>query len=155
MHTAIKKKSKAAFYIFSFILVIFIASKVSKTNSTEVDYTFVKADSVGSSGGDVPAIKELNKLVQENFLNRTYYEASSFETTSWYRLYANYNKKHQALFIGSADGWSYFFYATPGQLKMITDHQIPAYKLHQYLKPFPSKYLGEIPTRSRDLFSIF
>ena len=149
------KKSKIALYICSFILVIYLVSKLSKSNSAEVDYTFIKVDSVGGNGGDIPAIKELNELVQENFLNRNYYEASSFEKTSWFRLYANYNKKHQALFIGSADGWSYFFYATPAELKMIADRQIPAYKLHQFLKPFPSKYLVVIPTRSRDLFSIF
>jgi len=105
----IPKYLKVPFYICWFVLVIYLVSKVTNSNSAEVEYAFVKADSVGSIGGDVPAIKELNKLVQENFLNRNYYETSSIETTSGYRMYANYNKKHQALFIGSADGWSYFF----------------------------------------------
>jgi len=86
-----------------------LVSKLTKSNSAQVDYTFVKADIVASSGEDVPAIKELNKLVQKNFLNKNYYEASSFEMAYWYRLYANYNKKHQTHFIGNPDGWSYSF----------------------------------------------
>lgn len=135
--------------------MIYLVSKVTKSNWAEVDYTFVKVDSVGGDGGDIPAIHKLNELVEENFLNRDYYEASSFETTSWGGWYANYNKKHQAIFIGMSDGWSYFFYATPAELKTIADRKIPAYRLHQFLKPFPSEKLGEIPTRSRDLFSFF
>lgn len=150
-----QKNSKIALYICLFILITYITSKLSKSNSSEVEYTFVTADSVGSSGGDIPAIKELNRLVEKNYLKRNYYESNSFETTSWYRLYANYNTKHQALFIGDADGWSYFFYATPVELKMIADRGIPAYKLNQFLKPFPEEYLDEIPTRSRNYFSIF
>jgi hypothetical protein len=137
------------------ILIIYLTSKLSKSNSAEVDYNFVKPDSVGGGGGDVPAIKKLNALVQENFLKRTYYEASASETTTWYRLYANYNTKHNALFIGTADGWAYFFYATPKELKMIADREIPAYKLHEFLKPFPKEKLDQIPTRSRSDFSIF
>ena len=150
-----QEKSKTALFICSFLLVIFIASKVSKSNSAEVDYTFVKADSVGGIGGDIPAMRELNKLVQDNFLDRNYYEASAYETTTWNRLYANYNKKHQALCIGGADGWSYFFYATPAEIKMIAEREIPGYRFHQFLKPFPAEYLGDIPTRSRSYFSIF
>ena len=151
----ILKNLRLPLYICSFVIVIYLVSKVTKSNWAEVDYTFVKADSVSADGGDIPAIHKLNELVEENFLNRNYYEASSFETTSWGRWYANYNKKHQAIFIGMSDGWSYFFYATPAELKMIADRKIPAYKLHEFLKPFPPKYLGEIPTRSKDLFSFF
>ena len=149
------KELESAFLYLPVYLGEILVSKLTKSNSAQVDYTFVKADIVASSGEDVPAIKELNKLVQKNFLNKNYYEASSFEMAYWYRLYANYNKKHQALFIGTSDGWSYSFYATPGQLKMIADHQIPAFKLHQFLKPFPQELLDEIPTRSRTMFPLF
>lgn len=151
----VKGSLKTPFYICSFLLFVFLLSRLTKSNWEEVDYTFVKADSVGGNDGAIPAICKLNELVEGNFLDRSYYEASAFETTSWGRLFANYNKKYQALFIGTGDGWSYFFYATPEQLKMIADRRIPANKLHLFLKPFPQKHLGEIPTRSRDLFSVF
>jgi hypothetical protein len=155
LSTRIQKNLKVTFYMCLIILFIYVVPQITKSNSAEVDYTSVKADSVGGDGGDIPAIHKLNQLVRENFLDRDYYEARSFETTSWGGWYANYNKKHQAIFIGMSDGWSYFFYATPRELKMIANRKIPAYKLHQFLKPFPPEYLGEIPTRSRDLFSVF
>jgi len=151
----IPKNLKVTIYACSFALLMYSVSKVTKSNSAEVNYTSVHTDSVGGNGGDIPVIHKLNELVEENFLDRKYYEASSFETTSWGRWFANYNKKHQSLCIGTSDGWSYYFYATPAQLKMIADRKIPACKLHQFLRPFPSKYLGEIQTRSRDLFSFF
>jgi hypothetical protein len=151
----IPKHLKIPFYICSFVLVIYLVSKLTKSNSAQVDYTFVKADSVGGDGGDIPAIQKLNELVMENYLDRGYYEACPFEKTSWHRWYANYNKEYKALLIGGNDGWSYYFYATPAELKLIADRKIPAYNLHKFLKPFPRKYLGEIPTRSRDLFSVF
>ena len=149
------KDSKILIYICSAVLLIYMASKVSKSNSAKVDYTFDSNNSTGTSAGEIIAIQKLHDLVQENFLNRSYYEVSTFDTTTWYQEYANYNTKHQALFLGSADGWSYYFYATPAELKMIVDRKIPAHKLDQFLKPFPAKYLDAIPTRSRSYFSIF
>lgn len=140
---------KGVAYLCVFISIVCIISALSKSNSVTVDHTFVKTDDVGGTGGDVPAIRALNGLVQANFLDRDYYEASSIETSSGLRIYANYNKKHQALFIGTADGWSFFYYATPAELNMIADHSIPAHKLHEFLRPFPEERLDEIPTRSR------
>jgi hypothetical protein len=142
-------------YACLFILVLFAISKVSKSNSAEVDYTATVPDSAGGSGGEIPAIAKLNEMVAANFLNRDYYEVSAFETSSWFRLYTNYNKKHQALFIGTVDGWSSYYYATPQQLKFIADRKIPGYKFHEFLKPFPTNALGDIPTRSRSYFSFF
>ena len=151
----IPKNMKLLIYICSFILLIYAVSKVTTSNWAEVEYISISADSVGGNGGDIPAIRMLNELVEGNFLDRDYYEVSAVEMTSWGRWFANYNKKHQALFIGTSDGWSYFFYATPQQLKMIADRKIPAYKFKQFLKPFPQELLGEIPTRSRDWISVF
>ncbi|MCF0069801.1 hypothetical protein LZD49_04910 [Dyadobacter sp. CY261] len=148
-------KINRALYACSFILIIFVVSKVSKSNSAEVDYTATKPDRFGGTGGDIPAIVKLNEMVEENFLNRDYYEVSAFETRSWFRFYANYNKRHRALLIGTADGWSSFFYATPQELDSIADHKIPVYKFREFLRPFPTQFLGDIPTRSRDSFSIF
>lgn len=68
----IPKNLKLPFYICSFVVVIYLVSKVTKSNSAEVDYTFVKADSVGGSGGDISAIHKLNELVEENFFDRSY-----------------------------------------------------------------------------------
>jgi len=144
------------FYTLIALVLMYVASSVSRSNSASVTFTFQKVDSVGSDGGDLPALRKLNELVEENYLDRDYYEVFSIEDNTWHQWCTNYNKKHQALFIGGGDdGWSYFFYATPQELKMIADRKIPAYKLHQFLKPFPSEYLGEISTRSRDMFSIF
>ena len=146
---------KIPFFIALSIFIIYLVSKLTRSNFAEVEYTFVKADSIGGNGGDIPALRKLNELVEKNYLNRSYYEASSIETASGMRWFVNYNKNHQALFIGTNDGWSYFFYATPLQLKMIADRKIPAYKFHQFLKPFPPEFLGEVPTRSRDIFLFF
>lgn len=149
------KPSTASLYICLILSIAFLISKITKSNSAEVDYHSDHAGNFAGSGGDLVAIQKLNKLVEENFLDRKYYEVSSFEKGTWYRTYANYNKKYKAIFIGDGDGWSYFFYATPAELKMISDHKIPANKFHFYLKPFPPKFLGQIPTRSRDFFSFF
>jgi len=146
---------RVSVFIGLFVLVIYLVSKASKSNSAEVEYICIKADSVGSMGGDIPALHMLNVIVEENFLDREYYEATAYETVRGHHLSANYNKKHQALFIGDADGWWYFFYATPTQLKEIVDQKIPAFRFKQFLKPFPEDLLGGIPTRSRSLLPLF
>ena len=151
----IPKNMKLLIYICSFILLIYAVSKVTTSNWAEVEHTSVKIDSLGGDGRDIAAFYKLNQLVEGNFLDRDYYEASARSTTSGGRWFANYNKKYQALFLGTIDGWSYFFYATPQQLKMIADRKIPAYKFKQFLKPFPQELLNEIPTRSRDWISVF
>jgi|GEM_PF-3673514 len=155
MSKIMPKNLKAPLFLFSIIFGVYLVSKLTKSNWAEVEYRIIEEDSVGGNGGEIPAILTLNKLVEENFLNRNYYEASSFHQGGGPTWYANYNMKHQALFIGMSDGWSYCFYATRGELKMITERKIPAYMLHQFLKPFPLEYLSDIPTRSRDLFSFF
>ena len=80
------------FYICSFILLIYLVSKITNSNSAEVDYNSDYAGNFAGSGGDLLAIQKLNELVEENFLDRRYYEASSFEKGTWHRWYANYNK---------------------------------------------------------------
>jgi len=105
----IPKNLKVTISVCSLVLVIYLVSKVTKSNSAQLNYTFVKADSVGADGGDIPTIGKLNELVEKNFLDRNYYEVSSFETTSWSGCYANYNKKYQSLCVGTSDGWSYYF----------------------------------------------
>ena len=104
----IPKKLKMPIYICSFILVIYAVSKVSTSNWAEVEHTSVKIDSLGGDGRDIAAFYKLNQLVEENFLDRDYYEASARSTTSGGRWFANYNKKYQALFLGTIDGWSSF-----------------------------------------------
>lgn len=154
-HRSFSKPKIVSFYIFSFILVIYLISKITNSNSAEIDYNSDYAGNFAGSGGGLVAVRKLNELVEQNFLDRKYYEASAYEKRTWYRTYANYNKKHQAIFVGDSDGWTYFFYATPAELKMISDRKIAAKNYHLYLRPFPLKLLIEIPTRSRDLFSVF
>jgi hypothetical protein len=142
------------FFVLSFCLLVYLTAKVTRSNSAEVSYTYEEEAVVGRRR-EMLALHKLNKLVQKNFLDRDYYEASSFSESTWYRCYANYNKKYQALLIGDSDGWYYRFYATPAALKLIADREIPPEKFHLFLKPFPSRLLSEIPTRSRNLFSFF
>jgi hypothetical protein len=132
-------------YLFSLIGLFFIASKIAKSNSAYVE-------TEGKDSEDVVAIVKLNQLVEGNFLNRDYYEVEA--GSHWV---ANYNKKHQALLLSGSpmSGWSYFFYATPNDLKRISQKEIPAKDLYHFLKPFPPEQLSECPTRSRDTFSFF
>jgi hypothetical protein len=99
-----QKKLKLPIYVCSFILLIYIISAISKSNSAEINYTYIQADSVGGNGGDISAMQKLNELVEENFLDRNYYEASSIDINGGIMCSANYNKKHGALFIGGSDG---------------------------------------------------
>ena len=135
--------------VFLCIIVLaglfYTTSKIRKSNSANID-------TYGADREDVAAIKKLNELIEENFLNRSYYEV--FAGSHWV---ANYNKEHQVLLISGSpsSGWSYFFYATPKELKMISDKKLAAADLHHFLRAFPADQLGELPTRSRDLISIF
>jgi hypothetical protein len=130
----------------------FIIAKITKSNSASIFYV----QTPEHDGGDTIAIRKLNELVEENFLNRNYYEAAAYTEIST-RWYANYNKHYQALLITGdpASGWSYFYYATPQELKMVADRKISCDSMKHYLKPFPVDLLMDCPTRSRDLFSIF
>ncbi|WAC14175.1 hypothetical protein [Dyadobacter pollutisoli] len=132
------------------VTLLYFASKISKSNSAYVYYV----QTPEYDGGDLVAIKKLNELVEENFLNRSYYEGVAYTDES-NRWYANYNKEYKALLIGGSSGWSYYFYATPEELKMIADRKIRAIDIDKYLRPFPVSKLEECPTRSRDLISFF
>jgi len=147
-----KFSKKLTLYFLLPTALVYLTIKISKSNSS---YTYY-VQTPRADGGDTIAINKLNELVENNFLNRDYYEAAAYTDIS-VRWYANYNKKHQALLISGdpMSGWSYFFYATPEELKMISERKIPGDKLHKYLKPFPVEKLGECPTRSRYLFSVF
>ncbi|MEO6286943.1 MAG: hypothetical protein ABIN80_05735 [Dyadobacter sp.] len=140
------------FFFFIPIALIYLASKISRSNSAFVYYVQETKD-----GGDLLAINKLDKLVERNFLNREYYEVITYNDIGR-QWVANYNKKQQVLLISGdpMSGWSCMCYATPRELKMIADRKIPVSKLHEYLKPFPweTKRLN-CPTRSMDLISIF
>lgn len=140
-----------ALYFFVPVTLIYFASKISKSNSAYVYYV----QTPEYDGGDLVAIKKLNELVEENFLDRSYYEGVAY-TGEANRWHANYNKEYKALLIsGSPSGWSYYFYATPEELKMIADRKIRAINIDKYLRPFPINKLEDCQTRSRDLISFF
>jgi hypothetical protein len=154
-----KRAKRFALYFFTTIALFYFASKISKSNSAYVCYCDERL-----GGGDVLAIMKLNQLVELNFLYRDYYEGIActnddlgFFENCYPRWYANYNKKHQALLITGdpLSGWSYFFRATPEELRMVSEKKIPADQLHRYLKPLPLMELMDCPTRSNDLISIF
>jgi len=136
---------KVFLYVTVLAGMFYVASKILKSNAAYID-------TYGADREDVAAIKKLNELVEENFLNRSYYEV--FAGSHWV---ANYNKEHQVLLISGSpfSGWSYFVYATPQELKMISGKKLVAADLHHFLRAFPADQLGELPTRSRDLISIF
>jgi len=139
------RKKVVSFYFLIAIGVFYITSKITKSNSSYVE-------TEGHDNEDVVAIKKLNELVEENFLDRAYYEV--FAGKHWV---ANYNKKNRALLISGSpmSGWSYLFYATPQELKTISEKEIVAKDLHNILKPFPQALLLECPTRSREDISFF
>lgn len=104
----------AVMALFGFAFLLWGIAKITKSNTS---YTFY-VQTPEWDAGDTIALRELNKLVERNFLDRDYYEAVAY-TNEAMRYYANYNKKHQALLITGdpQSGWSCFFYATPAQLK--------------------------------------
>lgn len=138
--------------ILCVLVIPYGISKITKSNATYVYYD----QTPWHDGGDTIAVRALNELVEGNFLDREYYEGVSY-TDEAMRYYANYNKKHQALLITGdpQSGWSCFYYATPAQLKMVSDRKLSCDSLRFYLKPFPQELLNECPTRSRDLFQFF
>jgi len=150
--SSIRTETIAGITIICFLVIPYMVSKITKSNSS---YTWYK-QTTEHDGGDTLAIRELSKLVERNFLNREYYEAVAY-TDEAMRYYANYNKKHQALLITGdpQSGWSCYFYATPAQLKMVAQRKFSCDSLRLYLRPFPQELLGECPTRSKDLFQFF
>jgi hypothetical protein len=61
LSTRIQKNLKVTYYMCLIIVLIYAVNQITKSNLAEVDYTSVKADSVGDDGGDIPAIHKLNE----------------------------------------------------------------------------------------------
>lgn len=88
--------------------------------------------------GTATAVAKLKELVEENFLNRQYYEVFG-RSEKVPCIIVHYNTRYQVLLISNdpGSGWSYYLEATPQQLKMIAEKRSTLSQIVESLKTVP------------------